>query len=225
VPRAAGRLGWDGYPHTNPTTDVGARCRIRDNARVPSSPSEWASHNRWNPPRLDLSARLTATKAPQKKKPRYGGSTGLQGVQLLLGVAGSEGNSPPPSSWLTPSLGQGTGAPVEARCPFGGTPRGERAGRITSSVMTRAERQVPTVIRRQRVTVIDGHQDCMVVAERVDDFVGPTLSKLCHRMPTCALCVHQGSVGGFQRRFRLPVSDIQLDASHAKCTNSGSGGG
>ena len=44
-------------------------------------------------------------------------------------------------------------------------------------------------------------------------------------MPPCTLRVHQGSVGGFQRRFRLPVSDIELDACHAKCTNSGASGG
>jgi hypothetical protein len=44
-------------------------------------------------------------------------------------------------------------------------------------------------------------------------------------MPTCALRVHQGSVGGFQRRLRLPVSDIELDAGNAKRTNSGASGG
>ena len=81
------------------------------------------------------------------------------------------------------------------------------------------------VIRRQRMTVADGHQDCLVVTERIDDFVYPTLPKLCHRMPTCALRVHQGSIGGLQSRFRLPVSDIELDAGHAKCTNSGASGG
>ena len=39
-----------------------------------------------------------------------------------------------------------------------------------------------------------------------------------------ALCAFIRERGGFQRRLRLPVSDIELDASNAKCTNGGSGG-
>ena len=56
-------------------------------------------------------------------------------------------------------------------------------------------------------------------------FVYPTLPKHGHRMPPCTLRVHEGSVGGFQRRFRLPVPHIELDAGNAKCTNSGASGG